>query len=189
MEKKCKTEKEKGRRRPRGLDLLGPRLPASLSARARGPASRPSRPLMPAHLSAPPAFAATLAPCVSRALPTRALISFARSRCQRTPPVSATVHLLHAHAESLLRQNADNGGRAGQGVMPGAWTCLPLGAAPTQPLVTIGCKQAPRLPLIPVRRSPSSMAELGYKGHGPRSPSARSVARRHLDGHPLRTQT
>jgi len=65
----------------------------------------------------------------------------------------------------------------------------PLGVAPTQPLMAVGCKQAPRLPLIPVRRSPSSMAELGYKGHGPRSPSARPVARRHLGGHPLRTQT
>ena len=85
MEKKCKTENEKGRRRPRGLDLLSPRRPASLSARARGPASRPSRPLTPAHPLAPPAVAATLAPRVSRALPTRALISFARSRCQRNP--------------------------------------------------------------------------------------------------------
>ena len=35
----------------------------------------------------------------------------------------------------------------------------------------------------------SSMDELGYKGHDPRSPSARPVARRHLGGHPLRTQT
>ena len=44
--KKCKTEKEKGRRRPRELDLLGPRRPASLSARAAqqaGPVGR-SRP-------------------------------------------------------------------------------------------------------------------------------------------------
>ena len=133
MEKKCKTEKEKGRRRPRRLDLLGPRRPASLSACARGPASRPSRPLTPAHPSAPPAVAATLAPRVSRALLTRALISFARSRCQRTPPVSATVHLLHAHAESLLRQNGDNGGRAGQGVMPKAWSCPPLAPHPRNP--------------------------------------------------------
>ena len=178
MEKKGRIEKKR-----EGLGSPGSSAQPA-PARARGPASRPSRPLTPAHPSAPPAVAATLAPRVIRAL-----ISFARSRCQRTPPVSATVHLLHAHAESLLRQNADNGGRAGQGVMPGAWSCLPLGAAPTQPLVTVGCKQAPRLPLIPVRRSPSSMAELGYKGHGPRIPSARPVARRHLGGHPLRTQT
>ena len=187
-------------------------LPASCSAQPARPATGPAihRPAPPKRCSQP---AARLARPSLRPSVARAPVSLACGRCHLGP--ACQPHVAHARASPRLRLQPLPAGprtsallcffptlrsnhhateprqqwQGGPGVMPGAWSCLPLGAAPTQPLMTVGCKQAPRLPLIPVRRSPSSMAELGYKGHGPRSPSARPVARRHLGGHPLRTQT
>ena len=178
-------------------------LPASCSAQPARPATGPAshRPAPPTRCSQPAARLArpSLRPSVARvpvSLACQPHVAHARAsprlRLQPLPTGPRTSALLcffptphsNHHATEPRQQ-----WQGGPGVMPGAWTCLPLGAAPTQPLVTVGCKQALRLPLIPDRRSPSSMDEVGYKGHGPRSPSARPIARRHLGGHPLRTQT
>jgi len=100
-------------------------------------AARPSQPQHARGLAcglatparSPPSLAAAAAgPRVSAARRPRPRVSpppLAAAACW-TPHVSPTVLLLHAHADSPLRQNPDSNGRAGQGVTPGAWPCPPL---------------------------------------------------------------
>ena len=141
-------------------------LPASCSAQPARPATGPAshRPAPPTRCSQPAARLAwpSLRPSVARAP-----VSLACGRCHLGP--ACQPHVAHARASPRLRlQPLPTGPRTsallcffptprsnhratepqqqwqgGPGVMPGAWTCLPLGAVPTQPLVAVGCKQAP----------------------------------------------
>ena len=122
-------------------------FPFSQRARTR-PTSRPSTPLMPTRPFASPAVAAC-----------------------RAPPVSFPIHLPRAHTSTARAtegrqrwQERARGSRLGHGLVP---PC----AALTQPHATVGCDaRASDHPSISIRRSPSSMAELGYKSPSPGSP-------------------
>ena len=106
------------------------RTAASQPLGLRGPACGPASPVRPSALLT---VAAALAPCVSRALLTRALTSFAHSRYQWTPPVSVTVHLPHAALKTAALQSPDNGGRAGQGSCPRHGPVSPSAPRPRNP--------------------------------------------------------
>ena len=146
-------------------------LLASCSAQPARPATGPAshRPAPPTRCSQPAARLTrpSLRPSVARqprlrSLPPWPRVSAARCPCPCvspsplaaaacwTPHVSATMLLPHA----ALKPPRDRAPIAMAGWARGharGMDLSPLGAAPTQPLLAVGCKQAPRLPLIPVQ--------------------------------------
>jgi len=156
-----KNIKRKRRRRPPS-QLLGPTRatnyrPSPSHLLSAGPRARSSRPaptraqqpsLRPSDARAPSARLQSLplGPARQpRAVHPRAPFSFAHSRCQLTPLISLfPVHLLHAHTDSPLQQNADSTGRErARGSCLGHGLAPPPCAVPTQPLTVVGCKLAP----------------------------------------------
>ena len=151
-EMKNKIEKEEKGCRPRKPPRPARPAPASQpnrpanpsrlpSARTR-PTSRPSASPTPAHPSASLAATTRWTPHVSHP----------RLQCR----------LPHPRLNRLRDRRPTAVAGAGQGVTPGAWPC-PLGAAPTQPCTAVGWDARLRSSSISSRRTPGSMAELGYK--------------------------
>ena len=178
-------------------------LPASCSAQPARPATGPAshRPAPPTRCSQPAAWLArpSLRPSVARAP-----VSLACGRCHLGP--ACQPHVAHARASPRLRLQPLPAGprtsallcffptprsnhrateprqqwQGGPGVMPGAWSCLPLAPRPRNPAHTVGCKLAPRSPLnsqppITGLADPRSAIRASAE-----SPSACPVARRHL---------
>ena len=159
-----KNIKRKRRRRPPS-QLLGPThatnyRPSPSHLLSAGPRARSSRPaqthaqqpsLWPSDARAPSARLRSLQlGCAHqpRAVHPCAPLSFARSRCQRTPLISLfPVHLLHAHADSPLRQNADSTGRErARGSCPGHGLARPLAPRPHNPSRSLDASSRPDRP-------------------------------------------
>ena len=142
-----------------------------LAASSSAQASQPSRPANPFPFSQRARTRPTSWPStpLMLTLPSASLAAAAAA----PHPLAFPVHLLHTCRATGGRQRWQErarGSRPGHGLAP---PC----AALTQPHATVGCDaRASDHPLISIRRSPSSMAELGYKSLGPGCPRACPIA-------------
>ena len=139
MEKKCKTEKEKGRRRPRSPAARPSQPSARTQAQQAGPGYRGRPRAQPRQLLLPP-WPRASATCCPPARPS----SLRRSCCQRTPPVSHPLLIFPTPRPTVSRSEADSECRAGQGVTPEPWPCPPWRSAHANAMPTTHAPQAAR---------------------------------------------